>query len=288
MNLVKVKCDFCGKRFYRTLGRVNEANKFDWNQYCSIKCQSQYRLRRVEKICANPNCSKKISRLLNQFRKSKSGNVFCSLSCAASFNNSKFPKKKKLKDKCNYCGKEFFGHQIYCSIKCKHKSQVVSKETICKLIKEFYERNKRIPLKREFHHYCATRNRFGNWNNAIKAAGFNPNPVLFAKKHIANDGHKCDSFSEKIIDDWLSDQNIGHERRVPYPGNNSLSVDFVIKDIFIEFFGLAGDLKEYDKLVRKKQKICRKYNIKLVEIYPKDLFPVNRLSKILKLQIGAV
>lgn len=285
MSLIKIKCTFCNKKFFRPRERVNEAKKFGWKQYCSRKCQDQARIRKVEKICANPDCHKKVFRELSQFKKSKSGRIFCSRSCAISVHNSESPKRKKevIIKICQYCGKKFVGEgEKFCSTNCQYKAQTITKEELLKQIKTFYKRNKRIPLKREFHHYDAVRARFGTWNKSIEAAGFEPNPVLFAKKCIANDGHKCDSFAEKIIDDWLYVRKIKHKRQVPYPENSSLTVDFVTENNWIEFFGLAGDLKEYDRLIKKKQMLAKKYRLHLLEIYPKDLFPVNSLAKILK------
>ena len=283
MNLIKVTCATCGKTFLRPVGRVNEARKFGWNQYCSEKCQSEAKLKRITKVCANPNCGKVVSHKPSEFKKSKSGRNFCSRSCATSINNSEFPKRKRRVKKCNYCNKEFSGKgREFCSRKCKDKAQIINKEELYKQIKEFYKRNKRIPLKREFHHYDAIRARFGSWNKAIEAAGFESNPVMFAKKCIANDGHKCDSFAEKIIDDWLYSNNIEHQRNIPYP-NGSYTADFLIKGELIEFLGLNGELKEYDKNIKIKERLAKKHKLNLVKIYPKDLFPVNRLSEIIKI-----
>ena len=284
MNLVKINCVFCGKEFFRSLGRGNEARKFGWKQYCSQKCLKKDRTRGVRRICANPVCNRIVIRPPSEIRKSRTGMVFCSQSCAAIVSNHK-RRKSKI---CINCGKEFFGERKCCSKSCYNlinSKIVVSSKQITNEIKAFYKREKRIPVKREYHHYDAARLRFGTWNKAVKAAGFEPNPILFAKKFIAEDGHKCDSFSEKIIDDWLVSKNIKHKRNVPYPQNKSLTADFVVKDTIIEFFGLIGAIKRYDELVREKQNICRKYNLKLIEIYPKDLFPVNRLSEVLKLEI---
>jgi len=123
-----------------------------------------------------------------------------------------------------------------------------------KLDRQFYKDHSRIPLKRECIHYHAVRIRFKGWNNAILVAGFDPNPVMFAKKYLANDGHKCDSLSERIIDDWLSRRNINHQRSVPYPNNEQFTADFVVDKYWIEFFGLSGELKRYDYLKRKKER----------------------------------
>jgi len=132
----------------------------------------------------------------------------------------------------------------------------------------------------EFPYYNAAQDRFGSWNKAIEAAGFKPNPVKFSKNYFAKDGHIYNSFAEKIIDDWLLSKRIKHQRNVPYP-NSLYAADFQIKKRFVEFFGLDGELKKYDKITKLKEKLARKHNLKLIKIYPKDLFPVNRLSEIL-------
>lgn len=154
-------------------------------------------------------------------------------------------------------------------------------EKIIKSIKDFYFLHNRIPLKSEFLYTNPARKRFGSWNKAIKAAGFKPNPVMFTRKHKANDGHICDSLAEKIIDDWLYTKNIDHKRSIPYPGNIHLHVDFVVGNYWIEFFGLHGQHKRYDELRKEKLELAIKYNLKLIEIYPKDLFPDNKLEQIL-------
>ncbi len=87
MNLIEIQCSFCEKRFLRSKGRVNEAKKFGWNQYCSKKCKNKSQFKRIKKVCANSTCNKKVHRLKSQFKKSKSSRVFCSSSCAAVVNN---------------------------------------------------------------------------------------------------------------------------------------------------------------------------------------------------------
>ena len=141
-------------------------------------------------------------------------------------------------------------------------------------------KNSRIPLKREaYAYYKVARKYFGTWNNAVKAAGFEPNPVMFAKKYIAKDGDKCDSLAEKIIDDYLFRRKIKHIRNFPYPGNKGFTVDFKIGNNWVEFFGLSGQLKRYDCLKNRKLKLTRKLGINLIKIYPRDLFPVGKLSR---------
>ncbi len=155
-----------------------------------------------------------------------------------------------------------------------------SKEILLSMIREFVKLNGRIPTKRELGIYRQILLYFGTWNKAIKEAGFSTNPVLFANKYIANDGHKCDSLSEKIIDDWLSARNILHERHVRY-FDTKYTADFKVNDIYIEFFGLHGQLRSYDKLMKKKLDILRVNKMKFISIYPTDIFPKSKLDSIL-------
>jgi len=146
-----------------------------------------------------------------------------------------------------------------------------SKKELLDRIRKFYLKNGRIPLKREFNMYREYQQRFGSWNNAIKLAGFKPNQVIFSKKCIAKDGHACDSYAEKIIDDWLFEHRIPHERNLPYP-NRKMTADFAIGNVRIEYFGLRGLNKIYDRTIQIKRDICQEGKLKLIEIYPTDLF----------------
>lgn len=280
MTLVKVKCVSCGKRYLKELRRFNEAKKFGWKHYCSLKCQALGKNKQKIFKCGNPACNKTFKRSPHEIP--KSGICFCSNSCAAIFNNPKSPKRQLKIKICPTCKKQFSGQRKFCSKSCRPKALKITDKQIVNEIKRFYRKNGRIPLKTEYHHYKAARFRFGSWNKAIKAAGFEPNPVMFAKKYLANDGHKCDSLSEKIIDDWLYARKIEHRVHVFYPRNKSLTADFVIGDNWIEFFGLNGELKSYDLLKKRKLKIAKKLNLHLISIYPKDLFPKNKLKTKLK------
>lgn len=156
-----------------------------------------------------------------------------------------------------------------------------SKKDLTEFIKSFVKNKKRIPTKREVTSHKPYVRLFGSWNNAIIAAGFEPNPVMFSKKHLANDGHKCDSLAEKIIDDWLFFKGIPHETKIPY-NKNGMTADFKVGEILIEFLGLTGQLEKYDKLVKIKEKLWKEQKLKVIKIYPKDLFPVNKLNQIIK------
>ena len=164
---------------------------------------------------------------------------------------------------------KFFSENARKNLKPFQYTKIYTKAGLIKEIKDFYKNNGRIPLKREFDRRIF-RQYFGSWNNVIKISGFEPNPVLFSKKFIAIDGHSCDSFAEKIIDDWLSQYGIHHERNKRYP-NSKMTADFAMGDIRIEYFGLAGEIKKYDYHIFRKRNICINEGLSLIEIYPNDL-----------------
>ena len=292
MNLVKVKCVFCGKEYFREVGRVNEAKKFGWNQYCSKECQNKTKTTRVEMVCGNPNCDKLVSRILHEFKNSKSGLVFCSHSCAAIMNNKKFPKRKAKMRVCVKCRKQFLrrkGYFKYCSTECKNKARPkLTPHKLIDIIKTKTQELGRVPARRELRNINdSCRKLFGSWNNAVLAAGFTPNRShdnrMYKRSNAkALDSHLCDSVSELLIDNWLYQNNIPHERDARYPGTHHKADWQIIsknQKIFVEYFGLANDSPRYDRAVKEKKEICHKHKIKLIEIYHWDLYPKRQFEK---------
>lgn len=281
MNFKKGKCFYCGKEFQKEVRRYNEAIKSGWHIYCSKNCHYKSATKLKKYYCANPKCNKVITKAPNEIPKSKKN--FCSVSCSAIFHN-----RHKIKWKtCNKCGKKYYGtNEKFCSASCttwippKPTIKITARQVI-KELKDFYKAKGRIPYKKEYKHMVAARSRFGTWNKAIITAGLIPNPVKFANKHIANDGHKCDSLAEKIIDDWLFARKIIHKRKVPY-NFRRMTADFKINNTYVEFLGLQGELKSYDELVKAKEAYWKEKKIRIIRIYPHDLFPKNRLGIIFK------
>lgn len=283
MHFVSVECKNCKNSFVKETRRYNEAIKFDWNFYCSIKCRYQYKTLAKKYKCFNPECKHIITRAPCDI--SLSGKFFCSNSCSAKVNNKIRELKRPKKHCANVnCGKEIKRNNKYCSTECQWIVNSVSEEEyqeiIIDKIKEFYKTNGRIPFKQEMWGiYNAVRKTFGTWNKAIIATGYKPNPVKFANKYIAIDGHKCDSMAEKIIDDWLFTKEIKHEIKVPYH-YHQMTADFKIRDTYVEFFGLLGQNEKYDRLAKEKEALLREKNLKVIRIYPNDLFPKNNLDQI--------
>lgn len=277
MNYKIISCANCKLLFYRSNRQINENKKIGYNNYCSKRCIALSKNRQVNTVCANLLCKKSFTKRKSQI----SDHNYCSRSCSAIINNIKFPKLHALSKSCANCTKKFKSNSKYCSILCKVQHQSIPANELVKQIQKFYKINSRIPFKIEFKSYRAAQKRFGSWNKAIKAAGYLPNPVRFSHKYIANDGHKCDSLAERIIDDWLTANKINHERSVPY-GENNMTADFRIKNIFIEFIGLKGQFKKYDETLAKKMNMWKTHKFKVITIYPHDLFPILKLKNILK------
>lgn len=281
-TLINVSCVNCGVVFSKSLKRYNESLKNNWKFYCSKRCQSERKKLGEYLICSNPECSARFYRAKNDIN---SRNNFCSSNCSAKFSN----RNRAIKHKClsPSCNNLIRKSRSYCSNSCQGDALripvEIRKKKVVKKINAFIKMHGRIPVKREMSGtYNSARKSFGTWNKAIRAAGYKPNPVLFAYKHTAKDGHKCDSFAEMIIDNWLYEYGIPHKINVSYPVNENLTVDFKIADYWVEFFGLVGDLKKYDLSMVRKLEIAKQENLKLIKIYPKDMFPEHKLEYILE------
>lgn len=179
------------------------------------------------------------------------------------------------------CSKQIgIDNKKFCSPRCRYEAcKILDEKYVIKKINDFVKKHGRIPVKQEFVSlYSRARLAFGTWNGAIKAAGFKANAVRFANHFIANDGHPCDSLSEKIVDDWLFARRIPHQVKVKYPWNNGMTADFKVGEYYIELFGLTGQLKKYDQLMKIKVQKIKELNLKLISIYLSDIFPKNKLE----------
>lgn len=241
----------------------------------------------VEVECGNGNCSKIVSVQQKDLKSSKTGRFFCSHHCSATVSNTLRPRKYEP-TRCLQagCHEVVYEGKKYCSIACAHRSTQKTKEElqadVVEQIQKFYEQHGRIPVKREMQGpYATARRGFGTWNKAIAAAGFTPNPVMFARRYRAKDGHICDSFTEKCIDDWLYERGIPHELHTPYPSQLKLRSDFVVNGWFIEFFGLEGEHERYTATAIRKRELAEQWEVPLISVYPRDVFPVSKLDEIL-------
>ena len=226
---------------------------------------------------------------------------FCCKSCSAKYNNIHRNKDVYLKVKetwsiklqiegkeCAFCGNVFTtknNKQVFCSSECREKSYG-SKEELIEWANDFVKNNGFVPTSKISRRMTRlAKENFGSWNNFIKELGYEPRKQMYGKgSYLCKDGHISDSISEIVIDNWLFENNIKHERRKIYP-NSKKDCDFYLSDydIWIEFFGLLGEDDKYDKTAEEKRMIARENGINMLEITAKDLFPKNKLEeKILK------
>lgn len=88
-ELLPLKCEHCGDTFHNVKKEVKKvlnnhpAVKL---KYCSIQCRHNSRVNKFNITCAN--CDTPINKNPKELRKSISGNLFCSQSCAATYNNT--------------------------------------------------------------------------------------------------------------------------------------------------------------------------------------------------------
>ena len=75
-----ITCDVCGKEFNRKPSKISTKN------YCSNECNSKGML--TGQMCTCATCGKQVYKRKSDIEKSKTGNVYCSRSCATSNNNT--------------------------------------------------------------------------------------------------------------------------------------------------------------------------------------------------------
>ncbi len=301
--MVQVECFHCKTFFKKSLSKFNEAVKCGYKQFCGKKCRYESRTTCVKKECSF--CKKDLFVSFTQFQKSKNKNFFCNHSCAATFNNinrkhlnktknkiseslKNFYNEKKQISNCKNCEIKFFiknNKKMFCSKLCYlsfKESLLLTKEEVLKELREFYNKFSTSPSSKMNCKLCSSaKKHFGSWNKAVIAAGLPINKKWICKKNLqCKDGHKADSISEMLIDNWLFENNILHERFKQYPVGK-YTCDFYLpeKKLYVEYFGLMDNHKDYDKTIEIKRNIMIENNLNLVEITAKDLYPTISLKK---------
>ncbi len=278
-------CSVCKKRFVRPLARVREAKKHGWKQFCSSSCLSNFRKRGEQLACANPSCSKSFYRRRSEILKVNLH--YCSQSCAGQINNQNFPKRIKITKICELrgCKNQAVVAQKFCSRPCYGLARTgILPAQLIKKLQAAVRRLGRTPARREMTEIaekCVWA--FGSWNGALVAAGLEPHRSHSARMYkrtrtVASDGHRCDSISEALVDNWLTEHSIKHTRDAPYPETHSKSDWKLEGKVFVEYFGLANDSARYDRAIKQKRALCKKHGITLVELYSSDLYPTLNLA----------
>lgn len=82
------ECEFCKKIFYIEAKFIKSIIKRKLNEirFCSLQCKNTEQKKTKQIKCVN--CNKQFEIKRSEIKKSKSGNSFCSQSCAAIYNNT--------------------------------------------------------------------------------------------------------------------------------------------------------------------------------------------------------
>jgi len=308
-KMIDVVCSFCGSGFQRPVARVNETAKFGWKTFCSSECRAASKVSSHETTCANCGGPIKVQRSL--WDKSKSGKHFCSSSCAATHNNKGKQHTQESKERtrtmllayharsgrqsvtknCVACGQPFRvvhtrSNTMCCSKACsqvyQHGSLPLTKEEVLTSIHSLAQAIGCTPSSKRVGRkiVSAARRFFKTWNKAVTEAGFIPNTQWMARKNLrCKDGHKADSISEMLVDNWFQEQGIRHEREKRYPESNH-TCDFYLPelDVWVEYFGFWHEHPEYDATVKEKFRMAAQGGFRLVGIAPDMLYPKNKLA----------
>lgn len=167
-------------------------------------------------------------------------------------------------------------------------------EELCESLKSVVYQLKRFPTNLEFNIYNIPSVKtyiryFGSLSKAAEAIGvrrdrYTKNFSSNISFYYDNRNNFCLSLSEVIISNILIDMNIDFKKEILYSefipcivaGNRRC--DWLVGDRFIEFFGMMG-FKDYDIGANYKIDMCKRYNKKLLDIYPKDLKNINKLKE---------
>ena len=318
--LTTVICYMCGMEFEKPLFRHVEAVKFGLREFCSSPCRNQHKttsIRTVCSCCSKPivvlkgvfdlslhkrffcgqacaaSFNNKLRKPYSEATRSKisdSLRVYFAKQIGLSHQVSTRKYRIIEPKMCAICNKEFKppnDRQMCCSKKCGTIYQFgvapVTKDECVSIILNHFDTTNRTPMKREVRHgvYHAAVRLFGSWNKAIESCGLKSNGNSPRNVKIkCSDGHVVRSISEKVIDEWLTQNNIRHEIEKPYPVGR-YTCDFYLADhnIWVEYFGLAGAFEEYDEAMRVKNEMVKEHGLNLVSLFPKHLYPECKLSQ---------
>jgi len=306
-----VRCDLCGKEFEKEIRAINEARKGGYRIFCSRGCYHDAKSKTEKRRCGT--CGIEIEVFRNTIQSSKTGRFYCSNSCAAKTNNLGRVRTEESRDKtskalfgrsrsgaenswvtsiCLVCGAEFrhlrVRGKITCSVRCGQVYQFgalpYSKEEVVDKVAGLIVQFGKAPSSKlvEWKLRSAVRRFFGSWNNLMRVLGCKPNSQWVRFKPVCKDGHKADSISEMLVDNWLFGHGIRHERRKRYP-EGRYTCDFYLpdSDVWVEYFGI-NNRHWYQETMRVKEDMAKRHGLKLVGICPSDLYPEMRLSELIK------
>jgi len=86
-----IACKWCGNLHYKPEHELMRGIRRNKDFFCSQECLHNSQSTSITVECAT--CGKPVEKTPAEIKKSKTGNFFCDKSCAATYNNSKYPKR---------------------------------------------------------------------------------------------------------------------------------------------------------------------------------------------------
>lgn len=258
-----IQCGCCGKDTIKTRSEG----------FCSRECSEKHNGRRVEVSC--DHCGEKVDVKRSKFESYT--NHFCSKEC----HNKSL--ENKITKQCNICGDNFTvvanvaKKQASCSAKCSNTNPSVNfpKELIEKLYVDedmtaaeigFILGTSKTQILRHIKKY----------NIKVRSSSFGNRKLLICK-----DGHLVKSHYERAIDNAMTRLGIKHEYEPRLPWNKRYAADFKVDDVYVEVWGMCG-WKKYEETKKRKEKIYKENNAKVLSIYPEDFKDINKIMYRLK------
>ena len=169
-----------------------------------------------------------------------------------------------------------------------------SKEKILNDLKSLYNTLGRTPLLVELQIYGLSSERTllryfpQGYKKLCKSLGWQENKTMFGRQGIfySKNNDICYSKTEVAITDFLIDNNIKYKKEESLYKDiyhieefGTKRTDWILDDdISLEYFGFWGRT-DYDKKVQEKIDLCKKYNIKLISIFPNNLKDLRDILK---------
>lgn len=178
--------------------------------------------------------------------------------------------------------------------KIKVSKKLYNEDYLVDQLKELANKLNRTPTLYEIKLYglpseATYRRYFGSYYNVCEIANLEINRVLFGEKskiYKSLNNDICFSKAERIITDFFINNNISYIKEPYYKDYinddrcKTKRFDWIINDnIFIEYFGLPEKSYYYEKM-KVKRDICSDNNIKLIELFAKNLSSLNTIFNI--------
>lgn len=145
-------CINCGKTFLKPKNEILDFLSGSGRrtiEFCSFVCAKNNRDTRRSVACTQ--CHLPTIKSAKDIRDSKSGNTFCSLSCAAKWNNTHFPKQHKQPRHCKICGKSTVSNTDSCQTCFRNSCIAKYGEMTIQDFKSTYARHKYQGIRHHAH-----------------------------------------------------------------------------------------------------------------------------------------